>query len=340
MNQPDIETEKTSAYPFVEILEKDFQNPASGLSPQLITDAIKTLSRFKGTNVEVVVPREIAKEIASGKLFRDGGVVRDSAGQIRKILKDPKAAGKLLKGPAMMFALVDLAQTVLLNEKLKQIQEQLQSIEDKVDQLVESKINSGFEEARQISHYQKPAERNKRVHSALTHITEAVTLVQKSIKQEAESLKRKVNEANPNTVAFFASRTKARTESIEAARKLQKRIQLLASLLSLRAKLQEEIMEFKAADYSRSEISATILGWAAFFKDILDMGGPMRPYGGETNFFNRINMLSMEPMDYRHKTGEICDSFLSEISEQVDLCVTDHSITKVLSARPVPTYAD
>jgi hypothetical protein len=70
------------------------------------------------------------------------------------------------------------------------------------------------------------------------------------------------------------------------------------------------------------------------------MGGAMRPYGGETNFFNYINMLSMEPMDYRHKTGEICDSFLSEISDQVDLCVTDHSITKVLSARSVPTYAD
>ena len=340
MKQPEIETDTTAASPFVEILEKDIKNPASGVSPQMVTDAIKTLSRFKGTNIEVVVPREIAKEIASGKLFRDGGVVRDSAGQIRKILKDPKEAGKLLKGPAIMFALVDLAQTVLLNEKLKQIQEQLQSIEEKVDQLVESKLNSGFEEARQIPHYQNPAARKDRIHSALTHITEAVTLVQKSIKQGAESLKRKVHEANPNTVAFFASRTKARTESMELARKLQKRIQLLASLLSLRAKLQEEIMEFKAAEYSRSEISATILGWAAFFKDILDMGGPMRPYGGEKNFFNYINMLSMEPPDYRQKTGEICDSFLAEISDQVEVCVTDHSITKVLSARTVPTYAD
>jgi hypothetical protein len=181
---------------------------------------------------------------------------------------------------------------------------------------VASKINSGFEEARQIPHYQNPATRKNRVNSALTHITEAVTLVQKSIKQEAEALKIKVNEANPNNVAFFASRTKARTESIEAARKLQKRIQLLASLLSLRAKLQEEIMEFKAAEYSRSEISATILGWAAFFKDIFDMGGPMRPYGGETNLINHINILSMEPMDYRQKTGEICDSFLSEIADK------------------------
>jgi hypothetical protein len=117
MNHPNPETEKTSASPFVEILEKDFQNPASGLSSQLVTNAIKTLSRFKETNVEVVVPREIAKEIASGKLFRDGGVVRDGAGQIRKILQDPKAAAKLLKGPAIMFALVDLAQAALLERE-------------------------------------------------------------------------------------------------------------------------------------------------------------------------------------------------------------------------------
>jgi hypothetical protein len=340
MNQPDIETEKTSASPFVEILEKDFQNPSSGLSPQLITDAIKTLSRFKGTNVEVVVPREIAKEIASGKLFRDGGVVRDSAGQIRKILKDPKAAGKLLKGPAVMFALVDLAQTVLLNEKLKEIQEQLRSIENKVDQLVQGTINRGFEEARQIAHYQKPAERNKRVHSALDFISNGVSLVKESITQQAESLRAKVHKADPNKTAFFRSRTKARTESIESARKLQKQIRLMSSLLSLRAKLQEELMEYKAAECTRAEISATVLGWAAFFRETFDMGGPMRPYGGEKNLFNSINILSMEPVDYRQKTGELCESLLADVSEQVEACVTEHTITKVLSARPVPTYAD
>lgn len=340
MNPTENPTDKTSASPFVDILEKDLQNPETGIAPHLVTDAIKTLARFKSTYVELEVPRELAKEIASGKLFRDGGVVRDGAGQIRKILQDPKAAGKLLKGPAVMFALVDLAQTVLLNEKLKEIQEQLQSIEDKVDQLVEAKITSGFEEARQIAHYQKPAERNKRVHSALSFITEAVSLVKKSITQQAESLRAKVHEADPNKPAFFGSRTKARTESIKSARKLQKQIRLKASLLSLRAKLQEELMEYKAAERTRAEISATVLGWAAFFRETFDMGSPMRPYGGEKNFFNYINMLSMEPPDYRQKTGELCESLLADVSEQVEVCVTEHTITKALSARPVPTYAD
>lgn len=334
------ETEKTSAAPFFDVLESGIGDPKSGLPTDMVTNAIKTLARFRGTCVELEVPRQIAKEISSGKLFRHGGVVRDAGGKIRLILKDPAAVGKLLKGPAIMFALVDIAQAVLLNEKLKEIQKQLQSIEDKVDQLLESKLTSGFEEARQIPLYSKPAERNKRVHSALDFITESLALVKKAIMQQADLLKRKVREADPNQVAFFGSRTKARGEALDIAKKLQKQIHFLSSLLSLRAKLQEELKEFRAAERSRAEISATILAWAEFFHEQFNQGGPMRPYGGETNPANYVNILSMEPMDYRIKTAELCQSFLADIAEEVEICVLDHTITKVISQGPLPTYSD
>jgi hypothetical protein len=338
-NFMETDTEKTSTAPFVDILEKDLSKPENSLPASVVTDALRVLSRFRKSTVELEVPREIAREIASGKLFRDGGVVRDSAGKIRSLLKDPSKIGKLAKGSALMFALVDLAQSLLLNERLKQIQEQLQTVSDKVDSLMHSKLHSAFEEARQIPHYYNPADRRKRVHSALNNLSEAVPALQRLIVLTAEAFERKAPEGNPNAVSIFGSRSKARGEAMALAQKLKNQIHLLGSLLSLRAKLQEELLAFKAAEYTRVELSAINFAWVAFFEKNLEMGGPLRPWGGETNWFNYINQLSMESVDYRQKTGEMCDHFLLEIRQGSDLCLLEHSITKAI-APYVPTYQD
>ena len=126
---------------------------------------------------------------------------------------------------------------------------------------------------------------------------------------------------------------------MDIAHKLKNQLQLLSSLLSLRAKLQEELLEFKVAERTRVELSATNFAWVAFFEKNLEIGGPFRPWGGETNWFNYINQLSMEPMDYRQKTGEMCDGFLLEIRQGSDLCLLEHSITKAI-APYVPSYQD
>jgi hypothetical protein len=325
---------------FTDLVEGDLRKENSGLSADIVSTALKAVSRFKRTGIELEVPAELAKEIAKGNLFRNGAVVRDSAGKIRGFLQDPKKAGKLLKGPALAFAVIDIAQTVLLNEKLQEIQDQLRSIEDKVDALIHSKLQSAFVEASQISFLKIPAERNRRVHSALDSIKEALPLLSKTIQSTADTLGEEAKKASPKERSFLRSRSKHREKAISAGRKLTAEVRLFIMLLALRAKLFDELKEYEAAAQTRTELTAVSLFWSEHLETTLGHGSQIRPISAGTTFFDRLNFMSLEGRNYEKATAEQCEAILAQNRHHVRLCITDHALTRAIAQQPLPKYFD
>ena len=65
-------------------------------------------------------------------------------------MKDFSKMKKALKGPALPLMALDFAQGVLLDKKLKEIQEQLSSLLERVEQLHDATLLLPFEKARKL----------------------------------------------------------------------------------------------------------------------------------------------------------------------------------------------
>ena len=221
---------------------------------------MRAVTRLKDKGILLEIPQELAKGIASRELKRTGSAVRDGAGAIRGFLKAPSKSAKILsKSFTLAMVVVDIAQPVLLNEKLAQIQEQLGRIEDQLKALMDSKLQSAFVEASRIGLYTSPVERKQRIHSALTHITEALPALRSSINSKIKALVAKAKEATPNSISFFGSKLRAREQCQKQTKEIQHEIHLFASLLALRARLEDELGQHLAAAQSRNEMAASLL---------------------------------------------------------------------------------
>lgn len=328
----------------VEVVQKDLEKESSSLSPSYVADAVKTLSRFVGRGIELVIPTEFAGEIVSGQLIRDGGVIRDASGKIKGFLKDPSKAKQLLKGTALAFALVDIAQTVLLNEKLKEIQKQLQAVNDKLDALVRSTLDSAFVEAAQIPLYSKPSDRNQRIHSALDKISDALPAIEELMKKTASQVQKNASCANPHDWSLPFLKSPAKQAALTAAKSLLDQMRIKTSLLALRAKLQEELNSPAAANHTRMELTTAILYWSEFFETTLGAGSVIRPILAEpsgieifletANHFPTLIWLLKRPIWMRNEdaktTAEDCEKFLEEIRRSVATCILDHVIIQIM----------
>jgi hypothetical protein len=246
-----------------------------------ITAVGKAVSRLIKTGVEVEVPAKVAAAIRSGSLQRTGGVVRDNSGRIRHILQDPGKAASVLKSPVVVIMALDFAESALLNEKLKEIQEQLDRIEGKIDDLTHSKINAAFHEASNIVYYKNPEDRRIRMHAALNMISEAIPLLDHRMARKSEEVKEKARIHSNDDFFWPFSRRKCRDAVFEHASEIHKDLTVKAALLALRARIQEELGEHAAAAESRKELTVTCLHWDEFFNDVFGFDGMLIPRIGK-----------------------------------------------------------
>ena len=140
-------------------LRRRAEEPEWKKAGPLITKVAAALVRLKTggrtLNVELEVPKEIAKALSSGTAKRVGSVVRNAkSGRILKQLKDvkPSQVRRLLKSPMLAFVLVDALQSALLNEKLAAIQQQLKEIEHKLEAQNQGLFRKAIEQMRELDH--------------------------------------------------------------------------------------------------------------------------------------------------------------------------------------------
>ena len=94
------------------------------------------LRRRNIIKAELELPKQLARELRNNKVFRKGSVLRRTgSGEIVKHLKDvrPSKVVKITKALNVAFIVVDALETVLVDEKLKQILEVVRSVEAKLD---------------------------------------------------------------------------------------------------------------------------------------------------------------------------------------------------------------
>jgi|GEM_PF-2068877 len=327
-----------------EIAEGDLrdQKPSASVSASTISDAVRAVTRLKDKGILLEIPQELAKGIASGELKRTGAAVRDGAGAIRGFLKDPSKSAKILsKSLTLAMVVVDIAQTVLLNEKLAQIQEQLGRIEDQLKALMASKLQSAFVEASRIGLYTSPVERKQRIHSALTHITEALPALRSSTNSKIKALAAKAKEATPNSISFFQSKLRAREQCQQQTKEIQSEIHLFASLLALRARLEDELGQHLAAAQSRNEMATYVLASCENISEIFQLGNGINTWSDDANFLNAMgNLLSFEGDDYFKTSRTIFNGIFKESQLMAAQTVRDHAFAQAIAPQAKPTYLD
>jgi hypothetical protein len=108
--------------------------PVSLNNARLVPQLLSKMTHGSKLVVEFEVPQAIKMGLESGQYIRKGGVIVTSEGhQVVHWLKEGKALRQVGMAVNVLCIFVDILSHILLNEKLKQIQVQLDRIEDKVD---------------------------------------------------------------------------------------------------------------------------------------------------------------------------------------------------------------
>ncbi len=306
----------------------------------MLGDATRALSRLKNQPFLLEIPSELAKEFSSGSLLRQGGTLRDSTGKIRGFLKDASKSKKILtKAPALAFLAMDVAQSVLLNEKLAQIQDQLGNIDDKLKSLIDSKVRSALAEAPKVFLFKRPAERRLKAHFVLTQISEAIPLINSSLESRLKALGKRISQADPDSISIFGGKSRAREECQRIFQGMTRELSLLTSLYAMRAGLETELGELDAASHSRNELAVTILAWSEQMTNTLsenfhdELSEHSRPHAA-------LNLLSFEAPNYARKTKEIYAQLSQEANQLAATTTRDYVIATAIAPKAMPTYLD
>jgi hypothetical protein len=108
--------------------------PVSLNNARLVPQLLSKMTQGSKVVVEFEVPRAIRIGLESGEYIRKGGVIVTSKGHhVKHWLKEGKALRHVGMAVNALCIFVDILSQILLNEKLKQIQVQLDRIEDKLD---------------------------------------------------------------------------------------------------------------------------------------------------------------------------------------------------------------
>ena len=316
------------------------QRPSAHVSKSMLSDAVRALSRLKSQPFLLEIPPELAKEFSAGRLFRQGGTLRDSEGKIRGFLKDASKSKKILtKAPALAFLAMDVAQSVLLNEKLAQIQDQLGQIDDKLKSLIDSKVRSALAEAPKVFLFKQPAERRLKAHFVLTQISEAIPLINSSLESRLKALRKRILQADPDSISIFGGKSRAREECRKIFQEMTRELSLLTSLYAMRSGLETELGELHAACHSRNELAVTTLAWSEQMTATLsenchdELSENSRPHAA-------LNLFSFEGFDYARKTKTVYTQLSQEANQLAASTTRDCVIATAITPKIMPTYLD
>lgn len=212
--------------------------------------SLKALSRLRfpgGKEVILQIPSVIARDLARGTLTRTGGVIRNAKGAIVDHLKDAGKLKQALKGPVLPLMLLDFAEGALLNQKLQEIQEQLSSLSQKVDQLQWAQMMLPFEKVAKLAHLDSTADREREMRQIQEKVDAALVLARMRLNDAWKSTDAAVAAYRVSSHRLPGSHQKARGEIFKPAAVLVGDAQIAVALLVLRSRLHEELLQPRAA---------------------------------------------------------------------------------------------
>lgn len=217
----------------------------AGIATRKVLEALSRTRLPANNEVVLHLPKQIAAALKRGTLMRTGGVIRNRSGEQVLHLKDLSKLKKALKGPMLPLMALDFAQSALLDKKLKEIQEQLSSLLERVEQLHDATLLLPFEKARKLGYFRRGEQRTRTIHEVESAIDSALILCRTRLKADL----RKVDDiaqtyGNKN---YFGTKSKDRANAFSAGRQLLNDSQLMISLFGLRSRLYEELEDRRAA---------------------------------------------------------------------------------------------
>ena len=155
-------------FPEKSAVEKAMTDPTLPISKlRSIEYAFKSIQKYTGKNTLVVafeVPKKIQQGLRTGEYIRKGGVIVTSEkGQVVKWLKEGKNISKL---STVVFSAIEIFSEIALNEKLKQIQHQLDEIAEYAKAKHDTLIPMAHESLRHAILSSIPSERTNFYHKA------------------------------------------------------------------------------------------------------------------------------------------------------------------------------
>jgi hypothetical protein len=191
-------------------------------------------------------------------------------------LKDSSKLKRALKGPVLPLMILDFAEGALLNEKLRQIQEQLSIAIAKTEQLQRAALAVPFEKLTKLQYLDTPEDRALELRNIDSEIDRALTVARERVKDEQQRAEAAAEAYGADTYIPFAERRTKRQEVFKAAEQLLNNSQIRLALLVLRARVQEELGQHRAA-IAASE-SALEFGTASFetLNSLIGINSPVR----------------------------------------------------------------
>lgn len=120
------------------------------------SNTISKLSKLKNKhiiNVNLEIPKEFSKQLGAGEINRIGGVLKHAQNQtFIKHLKEVKPSNvkKLTKVANIAFIALDILESVIVDQKLKEILETVKNIDLKLDAQNRGKLKSALEQFKDL----------------------------------------------------------------------------------------------------------------------------------------------------------------------------------------------
>lgn len=208
--------------------------------------ALGSLPRPTSSNLvraTLEVPKSIRKGLASGTLMRAGSIVKDAkTGQVVSHLSEIRPAKFARMGKAgigLFLAAISVAEQVLLNEKLNQIQDLLNAVDSKLDAQNRGLLRKAFEQVSSLPNYHLPENRRQKVFQIQSDLAGASAIYRELYESHWKQI--------PETIEKFRGAWFTNTDEVEKLRGVSSQIlsdlETVVGARLLHAQLNEEIGE-------------------------------------------------------------------------------------------------
>jgi len=246
-------------------LNKGYIKEASKIGFKTI-EKVDTVLKKHIINVDLEIPSDFVNKLGKGKCYRTGGVVRETGSEkIRKHLREvkPSNAKKLSKIASTGFLVLDIIESAIVDQKLKDILEHVKEIEMKIDAQNRGAFKSAISQLKDISRTKNPENKNRKIlliQNELSKCENIFTEIYMSHWQDYGIERKKFNKSKITNNAELKKMT-------ELAKKIPNELDIIVSCKIAQIKLYEEQEEYSLAKEKSFELNYFIAGQLDKYKN-------------------------------------------------------------------------
>jgi len=294
-------------------LSRRSEEPAWKNARPVIAKVAAALLRLKGgsrtVTAELMVPKEIATAISSGTARRMGGIVRSAkSGNILKHLQEvkPSHVRRLMKSPMLAFVLMDALQSVLLNEKLAAIQQQLKEIDRKLEAQNQAPLRKAIEQMRDL-----PYLKGKNRWQQIQQIRNSLRDFEGIHSSLCDSRWEVISHLSKSYAEARITNDKERKKLCAAAQEVTLVIEMIANAKILHARMTAELDETSAAEQEVLRLQDFLLQQEERFQGVFGENAPIQNPRTHRRVLGRKLTARSEARECLIEPGERIDHLLN-----------------------------